>query len=214
MENDLNLSPRPRKWYEIWWEVYSRPGVPSFQSLLNEPNHTITRAFIWIAIPSLIAVIASSAISVSYLQNVEPAYVSPWVYFICIIILTPIFTILGMIISSGIYHWIARLLGGSGSWTDLVFCLSAVIAPSELIAGAISLISLLFVQMPVLIFIPWGLSFIFGIYVIILIILAIMAVEKVSAGKAALAYFIPVIIVGLIVLCSFLALIPVFRTIR
>jgi hypothetical protein len=181
MENDLNLSPRPRKWYEIWWEVYSRPGVPSFQSLLNEPNHTITRAFIWIAIPSLIAVIASSAIS---------------------------------IISSGIYHWIARLLGGSGSWTDLVFCLSAVIAPSELIAGAISLISLLFVQMPVLIFIPWGLSFIFGIYVIILIILAIMAVEKVSAGKAALAYFIPVIIVGLIVLCSFLALIPVFRTIR
>jgi hypothetical protein len=214
MVNDQNLSSRPRKWYEIWWEVYSRPGVTSFQTILNEPDHGATRGFIWIAIPSLIAAIASSAISVSYLQNIEPAYISPWVYFICIIIFTPIFAILGMIISSGIYHWIARLLGGSGSWTDLVFCLSAIIAPSELITGAISLISLLFLQIPVLIFIPWGLSLIFGVYVIILIILAMMAVEKISAGKAALAYFIPVIFVGLIVLCSFLALIPVFRTIR
>jgi hypothetical protein len=212
MVNDLNLSARPRKWYEIWWEVYSRPGVTSFQSILNEPDHSATRGFIWIAIPSLIAALASSMISVGSLQNIEPGFASPWVYFLCVVILTPIFAILGVIISTGIYHWIAKLLGGSGSWTDLVFSLSAIIAPSELIAGAISLISFVFLQIPVFIFIPWGLSFVFGIYVIILSILAIMAAEKIGAGKAALAYFIPLIFVGLIALCSLLALIPVFRT--
>ena len=210
MTIEINPPITKRKWYEIWWDVWVHPGVASFQALLQEADHSTTRGFIWIAVTSLIVALATSVLTVGSLQNYEPNFASPMVYYLCVVILTPIFAIIGLTISTGIYHGIARLLGGTGTWSDLVICVCAVTAPSALIAGVIALITFL-VQFPLLFFIPSLLSFLFGIYAIVLYIIALKASENISGGKAVLVYFIPVIIVGLIVLCAFLALIPAYR---
>jgi len=210
MTIEINQPITKRKWYEIWWDVWRNPGVGSFQVLLQEADHSTTRGFIWIAVTSLIVALATSVLTVGSLQNYEPNFASPMVYYLCVVILTPIFAIIGLTISTGIYHGIARLLGGTGTWSDLVICVCAVTAPSGLIAGVIALITFL-VQFPLLFFIPSLLSFLFGIYAIVLYIIALKASENISGGKAVLVYFIPVIIVGLIVLCAFLALIPAYR---
>lgn len=212
MTTEINQPITKRKWYEIWWDVWRNPGVGSFQALLQDADHSTARGFIWIAVTSLIVALATSVFSVRSLQNYEPNFASPMVYYLCVVILTPIFAILGVTISTGIYHGIARLLGGRGTWSDLVICVCAVTAPSALIAGVIALITFLILQIPLAFFIPSLLSFIFGIYAIVLYIIALKASENLSSGKAVLVYFIPALIAGLIFLCSVLALVPAFRT--
>jgi hypothetical protein len=201
-----------RKWYEIWWDIWSKPGDASFQALLSEPNHSTGRAFIWIAVVSLIVAIMTGVTSTQTLQSFEPGITSNLVYFICTLILSPIFGIIGLVISSGIYHLIARLLGGSGTWSDLVVCQAAVFAPSELIGGVIGLFTILLFNIPGLFFLPGIITFVIGVYAIILMILALKAAEKFGTGKAVLTHFIPVIIIGLLVLCAFLALVPALTT--
>ncbi len=203
-----------KKWYEIWWNIWSDPGVASFQDLLIQPDHSTTRGFIWIAVTSFFVAIATTTISSQTMQNIEPVFTSLWVYTICIAILSPIFAVIGMVISTGIYHWIAHLLGGKGIWSDLVVCMSAVLAPSGLVGGLISLLVFLFSQVLLGLILVWVFSLVIGVYALVLTIIAVMASEKLTAGKATLTYFIPVIFIGLILLCSFIALVPVFRNIR
>jgi len=212
MTIEINQPITKRKWYEIWWDVWTNPGVGSFQALLQDADHSTARGFIWIAVTSLIVALATSVLSVRALLNYQPNFTSPLVYYLCLVIFTPIFAIIGLTIATGIYHGIAKLLGGTGTWSDLVLCVSAVTAPGEIIACVIGLIRFLVLQIPVIIFIPSLLSFIIGIYAIVLYINALKASENISSGKAVVVYFIPTIVAGLIILCSLLALVPAFRT--
>jgi hypothetical protein len=208
-----NIQPtKPRTWYQIWLDIWQHPGPVPFNSLLNEPDHRASRGFIWVAVASLITALFTGFTSASSLKDVAPDFYGGVFYLLCLVIATPIFGVLGLIISTGIYHGIARLFGGQGTWTDLVICSSAVAAPAELIAGVISLITLLFVQIPVVMFLPWLISLAIGIYTIILYINALIAAERITTGRAVLIYFIPTIIVGLLALCIVVALIPAFRT--
>lgn len=201
----------PRKWYQIWWDIWSHPGVASFQALLREPDHSIRRGLIWVALTSLFVGLTSSLLSARSIASIESGYGGTAIYYMCVLIATPIFGVLGIMISSGIFHWIARLMGGNGRWEDLLICSSAVTAPSAMITGVFSGLTFILLQTPVVLFIFWGLASILGIYGIVLYIQAIMAAENLSTGKAVLTYFIPVIIVGLLVLCALLALIPAYR---
>ena len=203
---------KARKWYEIWWEIWRNPGEASFLALLSESDHSTMRGFIWIAVASLFVAIITGTTGTRTLQSFEPGIPGGLLAFGCALILTPIFGVIGLVISSGIFHGISRLLGGRGVWNDMVICLAAVAAPSELIGGVIGLLTILFIAIPGAFFIPWVLSFVFGIYAVILNIIAIKAAEKMGTGQAVLTYFLPVIIIGLLVLCAFLALIPAFRT--
>jgi hypothetical protein len=129
--------------------------------------------------------------------------------------LTPIFAVIGMIISAGLYHLIAKLFHGSGKWGDLAFCLSAVVAPSTIIAGVVNAITLVFLKVPVLSIISTIfvviVSLILGIYVIVLNVNAIKAAENLGTGQALATLFIPGIIAVVLSLCVVLALIPAFQ---
>jgi len=202
----------PRKWYEIWWDVWSKPGDASYQALLSEPDHSTRRSFIWIAVVSLIVAIMTGVTSTQTLESFEPGIRNNLIYFICTLFLSPIFGIIGLVFSSGIYHLIAKLLGGSGTWSDLVICQAAVFAPSELLGGLIAFFTILIFNIPGLFFLPGIISFVIGVYAILLMILALKTAEKFGIGKAILTYFIPVIIIGLLALCGILALLPAFTT--
>ncbi len=200
------------KWYEIWWNIWGSPGVATFESLLSEPDHTTRRGFIWIAITSWVVAIITGLTSTTAIQSGAPALYNNVLALICAIIFIPVGAILGLVISTAIYHGIARLVGGQGTWSDLLICVSAVVAPGELVGAVVALFTFLAVAIPGLIFLPWVISVVFGIYGMVLYIIALKAAEKLSTGKAVLTYFIPTIIIGLLVVCALLALIPAFRT--
>jgi hypothetical protein len=217
------LPVQSRRWYEIWWDVWLHPGIAPFQAMLKDTNHSMTRGFIWVGVTSFIITLISYLFSALVMRNfMADAFrgtpLENGGYFalsyICGIILSPIFAIIGIAISSGVYHWVAKLFRGKGVWSDLVYCLSAVSTPGTLIAGVVGVFSLLFFNHPVFIFLPVFIAFVFAIYMIVLNVNAIRAVEDVGPFEALGAIFIPtIVIVVLVTCCSLVALVPIFSTV-
>jgi len=217
--------PLNSKWYEIWLDVWTHPGEEAFWGILKERNHSVGRAFIWVAVTSLILAVASIIGYVplyrSFMSNIGAVNTveffnttSLLTFGICSVILTPIFAILGLVISSGIYHLISKLFGGSGAWSDLVFCLGAVIAPGSIITGVLMIPYVLFSNFPaiwwlVAIFIGI-LSLIVSIYVIVLNVNAIRGAERIGTWQAILTIFLPIIIIGVLSVCCVSLTIPSF----
>ncbi len=209
-----------RKWYEIWRDVWTNPGVEAFWSILKEPDHSATRGFIWIGITSLVLGLISGIVSIPILRSTSsqlPSILSGGetvLTTLCTIILAPIFTIIVMIIMTGIYHFVAKLFHGTGNWSDLVFCIAAVVAPASILSSVISVIWAIFSQIRVLFFLV---AIIFGIvavalaiYNIILYILAIRASENVGTGGAIATVLIPIGVVLVLGICCSALLIPAF----
>lgn len=223
MTSDLMQPVQPRKWYQIWWDIWSHPGTEAFKSLLSEPGKSSTRGFIWVAVTTLIAVLITTLFSslvmrdtMSGLFTNEELYAAIGgftIYSLCIVILSPIFAVIGIAVAAAIYHWIAGFFHGHGTWSDMVLCLSAVSAPAGLISGVIGLFSLLLFNNPVLFFLPTLVSLAFGIYAVILNVNAIKASEDVGTWGALAAMFIPaIIVVAITICCSLTILIPIMTT--
>jgi hypothetical protein len=218
MTDELIQPVMPRKWYEIWWDIYSHPGVTPFRTALNEPGHDITRGFIWVAVTAFIMTLVSLLFSTLAMRNLMSdafrgelfkEYGAYTVSYICAVILAPLFACIGIAISAAIYHLVAKLFHGKGTWNNLVFCMSAVFAPGTLVGCVVGIFYLLFSQIPVLIFLPALVAMAFGVYTLVLNINAIRAAEDIGTGEAVATYFIPSIIaVVLVSCCSIVILIP------
>ena len=223
MTTEIIQPANNRKWYEIWWDVWLHPGIAPFQAMLKDTNHSMIRGFIWVGVTSFIITLISYLFSALVMRNLmadafsgtaleNSSYFT--ISYICGIILSPIFAIIGIAISSGVYHWVAKLFKGKGLWNDLVYCLSAVSAPGALIGGVIGIISLFFFQYPVIIFLPVFVAFVFAIYMIVLNVNAIRAVEDIGTFEALGAIFIPtIVIVVLVTCCSLVALVPIISSV-
>jgi hypothetical protein len=207
-----------RKWYEIWRDVWTNPGVEAFWSILKEPNHSATRGLIWIGVTSLVLGLASAIVSIPVYNSTFSSITGSAgggetiITALCTVILTPIFTVISMMIMTGIYHLVAKLFGGNGTWGDLVFCLAAVIAPASVISSVLGIVGGIFSGIQILFFI---IAILFGIITIVLIIynivlyiLAIKASENVGTGGAIATVLIPVGVVLVLGICCALTLVP------
>jgi hypothetical protein len=214
---------KSRKWYEIWWDIWTRPGMESFQSLLSEPRHDSTRGFIWIAVTSFVMALISALFSTLVLKNLVTDAFGGELYkgigdftlaSLCGLILSPVGATIGLAVSAAIYHWVAGIFRGHGTWNNMVISLSAVSAPASIVGGVIGLISLLLINNPLLIFLPSLVAFVFAIYVIILNVFAVRVVEDIGTLEAIGTLFIPTIIVVIVITCcSLTILVPALTTI-
>jgi hypothetical protein len=223
MTTEMIQPEKPRKWYEIWWDVWIHPGMAPFKTLLTEPRHEATRGFIWVAVTSLIITVISSLFYTLVMKNLVTDALGGELYrgfgnltfaSLCGVIFAPVGAVIGLAVSAAIYHWVAGIFHGHGNWNNMVISLSAVSAPASIAGGLIGLISLLLFNNPLLIFLPSLVAFVFGIYVLILNIFAIRVVEDIGTWEAIGTLFIPTIIVVIIITCcSLTILVPAFTTI-
>ena len=207
-----------RKWYEIWRDVWTNPGVEAFWSILKERDHSATRGFIWIGVTSLVLGLAGALTSgpiFSRMSSQVPSFLSTGetlITALCTLILAPIITIISMMILTGIFHLIARLFHGNGTWGDLVFCIATVVAPASIISGVLGTVWGLVSQIQILFFLVAIFAGIIGvalaIYNIVLYVLAVKASENVSTGGALATLLIPIGIVIVLSICCTATLIP------
>ncbi len=199
----------PRKWYEIWRDVWLHPNAQTFMDILKEPDISSSRGFKWVALTGLISGLVS-LISImlslntlqnglSSLENTPIVFSVMGIYGLCVVVLTPIFAVLGLVISAGIYHGIAKLFHGTGEWGQLVFCFAAILAPLFVVSSLISV--LVSLQVPFLSFCFGLASLALSVYAIVLFINAIKAVEDIGTGAAIGTYFAPVVIVLILSVC-------------
>jgi hypothetical protein len=218
-----------RRWYEIWWDVWRHPGTVTFRSILQEPAAKAERGFIWVAVMAFIGSVISSLSSMIFLRNIAPTIISGSVTsLICGAISAPIVAVIGLAISAGIYHLIAKLFGGNGDWGQLAYSFAAIQAPLYLLTFFFSFLysvvlgSLLTQPTAALaqqlstysicLALP---SLALSIYLLVLFVCAIQAVENIGTGRSVLTYFVPVIIVFVLMVCFVLfLLVPVLSTTR
>jgi hypothetical protein len=225
METLPPAQPQNSKWYEVWMDVWMHPGEEAFWGILKERDHSVTRGILWVAVTSLIIAVVSIIGYVplyhsitsqfSNVQNIEFFGAGTIVtYAICSIILAPIGAILGLLISSGIYHLISRLFGSTGNYSDLVFCMAAVTAPASIIGALLSIPYLLLSNFPAILWLVaifFGiLSIILAIYVLVMNVNAVRGAERIGTWQAILTIFLPVVILAVLSICCVSLTIPAF----
>jgi hypothetical protein len=216
MSDEFFQPARPRPWYALWWDVWGNPGLTSFQALLAEPDRGSTRGFIWLGVTTIVVTIINSLSAVlvagDFRTITSQFSINFSIIYLCGLLLTPVFSIIGMSIGAFIFHVISKLFGGSGKWDELVFCLSGVAAPYTLFEGVMAVIYLLFSKIPFVVFVPLVVSIVIGLYMLILYVNAIRAAENIGTGQAIGTLLTPLVLLGVCYLFAFLGLLPAVRT--
>lgn len=212
-----------RKWYEIWWYVLTHPSANTFREILREPGANATRGFIWVAVTSLISSIISSILGAVF----SPTGFDP-LTFACSFIFVPVAAIIGLAVAAAIFHFVARLFGGTGTWERLVYAFASFTAPFSLIGSLFSIFLTPYLTASMSTLSTTGeftdpsammqlatplacvmslVGTIVGIYSIVLYVSAIDGVENIGTGKAVMTYFAPTILVIVLCLCLTAALV-------
>jgi hypothetical protein len=174
-------------WSEAWIKALTQPTVRTFEAIANDPKATANRAYIWVAVSSLIAYVISMALQLmlgtsnTLLSQPGREGVAGALGFagvglgtlVCCAPFVAAFAVLGLAISAGITQLIASALGGTGTYSKLAYAIASYYAPITLITGLIG--SIPFINC---------LAYPVGIYAIVLNVIAVKAVHQFGWGKA------------------------------
>jgi hypothetical protein len=199
-------NPPPQGPLNVWTRVFTKPGEQTFIEITSHPDAKARTAYIWVFIAGTLAGLIGSltnfVVTYAELQRQLPqAGGSPGVFgfagllsAICLAPVTGLFSVLGLIIGTAIFHATARFFGGQGSFDKLAYAFGAVTVPVTVISALMIPLNaipfVVFCTLPFLI----GLS----IYALYLEVAAIKAVYKFSWGEAAGTFFLPTILIGLL----------------
>lgn len=192
----------PLPWYSVWVGVVARPSRDSFRRILADPTARPARAFTWVAavggVFGLLRLLTSLVGGADLLRGVDlfgagnlGFLTSP----LGLAISAPVLAVAGLALGAAILRGIAAFFQGAGNYGDLVYCLGAVAAPTNVVSGLISLVT------PVA---GGGMALIslaVVIYTIVLDVLAVDTVEKFGTNRAALTVLAPVAAAALFGLC-------------
>lgn len=174
--------PRSLAWHQVWIEALLHPSAKTFEMILADPKAKISRACWWIAITSLISYVLSGLFILVFgnplfqalpsMQEQAPpgAQLSTM---LCMLPLIPVIALLALVIQAGLFHIFGRLLGGRGTFANMVYAVAAYTAPLSLVTGLISYIPVIQCLFIVLM-----------IYALVLGVIAIKVVHHFEYGKA------------------------------
>ena len=170
-------------WSDVWASVLTQPSVATFETILGDPQATDRRACTWVFMSALIGYTFSmfvqalvSGLNGSASQagsSIASAVGISLIAMLCAAPFSALGAVLGLVTSAGITQLIANALGGTGTYSKLVYAFAAYIAPLTLLTsllGAIPLVNCLAV-------LP-------GIYGLVLNVIAVKAVNQFGWGRA------------------------------
>lgn len=110
------------------------------------------------------------------------------------IIITPILTVIASFIIVGIYFILAKIFGGTGSYSSLFYLMSLYAVPLSI-----------FSQIPIL-------GLLVGLYALYLDFLVIKESQQLSTGKAIAVILIPIIIIAILVIILGVAILSLYTS--
>lgn len=171
---------RSLQWSEVFQMALTQPNGDAYEEILSDPQVSTNRAYVWIIACATVAAVIQLAGQLFWgnsLLTRSSSDFSP----LCSIVCLPFVGALSLIvflIGTGIQHLAARVLGGQGSFDDLVYANAAWTAPMSILSAVISLVpcincfgSLLY------------------LYGLVLSVIAVKTVHRFEMGRAILAVF-------------------------
>ena len=188
MSQEITAPPAASySWSETWIKALTQPSVETYEVIVNDPKASPNRAYIWVAVTSLIGYALSVLLqtmlgsTMSFLsqpgrEGAAGALGTAGAGIGTLICCAPVVAagaVLGLVIAAGLSNLIAAMLGGTGTFSKLVYAVGAYEAPLTIVSavvGAIPIVNLL--------------TFPLGIYALVLNVIAVKAVHRFSWGKA------------------------------
>jgi len=187
-------------WFSIWMSAVTKPNEQTFAQLANSSEAKLSTAFIWVFIGSLVSFFLNSLVQGAGLGQLMQQYGldtqtagfgRQLITAICGAPVAAVIAVIMFAIGVGIIQFLARMLGGRGTFEQLAYVFAAISTPFSLISGVLGLLSA----------IPYvGLCFsvvtlLLALYVIVLEVMAVKAVNQFGLGPAAGAVLLPFILI-------------------
>ena len=189
-------------WSEVWTSALLRPSLETYERILNDPDASPNRAYLWVFICALIGYLISfflglalSALGVTSFADLGALVGFSAITLICCLPVAGALAVIGLAIGAAVTQFIAGLLGGEGSYSRLVYAYGAYTAPLSLVSGLVSSIP----------FVNLCLGIPLLIYGIVLNVISVNAVNRFGWGRSIVAALIIPIVIMLIVPCAVIA---------
>ena len=199
----------PLPWYRVWFLALTRPRVATFSELAGQPGAKASRAFLWVFLAGCFDFLGATFVQVILVPIFYPGnsafegtFLGRSVLWVCAFPLYGVLFLLGFMLMAALMQWLARALGGSGTFDQLAFVLGALAAPFSIITAVL----LPFVAIPYVGLCFGLLTLVLSIYILGLQVPAIMGVNRLGWDKASIALILPGIVVGLPALVILFAL--------
>lgn len=202
----------PTGWLPVWVRALTKPSQSTYVEITESPQARVGTALLWVflagtlgAIVSglLTAVLQAAGVSTDWMGEALRQFApsggqqdagSIGFGLVFSLLCSPVAGVVGALvfaIGAAFIHWVASLLGGTGTYGRLAYGLAAISAPVTLLYSVISPLS----AIPLLGVCFGIISLGATIYLLALEITAVMAVERFGAGKAVVSVFaIPLIL--------------------
>ena len=214
--------------WQTWLKASTSPNDATFSELRQKPNANITTAVIWMAIYGAIAAIAGLVSSLIFAGTVQgalpsvlkelnlppaemaqveqalrflPGNVAVGAGFSSLanILWVPVWFLIGV----GIYHLLARLLGGTGEYGRLAYLSAAFSAPLGIVTTLLSLIPLAGCVTPLI-----------GIYTLVLSYFAVKVEHQLSSGRAIMVILIPALVLIVLAMCFIFGIVGMIMAVQ
>ncbi len=171
---------RSLEWSEVFQMALTQPNTDAYETILNDPHASTNRAYVWIVACYTVAWAIQYVGQMVWGRNPlssSSGHASPVLGIICL----PFVGVLGLIaflIGTGIQHLAAKLLGGKGTFDDMVYVNAAWTAPLSILSAVISLVPCINCF-----------GFLLSLYGLVLSVIGIRVVHQFETGRAVLAVF-------------------------
>ena len=208
MNEQSNLPPATEPagmagWFATWMKAVTRPNEQTFAELAASASGKATTAYLWLFIGSLVNFFLVSFVQGGSMRQAfqqlglgdqvpAPGFGATLISSICG---APIGAVIGVAVFAvmvAVVQWIAKMMGGRGSYEQLLYVFAAVLTPFYFVSAVLSLLGAIpFVGL------CFGLvSLGLGLYVLYLEVLAVKAVNQFGWGQAAGALLLPLVVIG------------------
>jgi hypothetical protein len=194
------MPPPQQSFSDVWIKALTQPSVATYEDFVSRPGVSLGRAFGWVFVCSFAAsiftflgvILTGSLSNLPLDQSPELAQAArlPFYMFVCGVPLSAVFSIVGLVIVTGISQIVARVLGGTGTFTQLTYAVAAYVAPMSIVTSLLGLIPLV-----------GCLNALLGIYGLFLNVVAVKAVHRFDWGRAVISSAALLIVVLVLVGC-------------
>ncbi len=200
----MESKPGAAGWFSVWLKAVTKPNEQTFIEITNSPDATVKTAFTWMALTGLIYGLIVGIVSgaSTVMEGVFSSDVMVFTLgFICLVSIAGAFIVpLWLAIAAGLSQWVAKLLGGTGTFEKLIYGYSAAMVPLLLVSLVIGLFSLIpFVGLCIS-----SLGHVIVFYGIFLRAVVVKAVNHLGWGQAIGSALLPTVLYFLVI-CSILA---------
>lgn len=180
---------RPPSWFSVWAKIVTSPKEQTFVDIMDHPDAKQNTAFIWIFVTGLLPVLVwglLQAILTATGLDGRPASLTGrgvdvfliLTFTVCPSPIVGAFVVAIFGLSVGCLQWVARIMGGTGSYEKLVYILGVIYVPLLVVSPIAIVLALVLVFENMLLF--WIIGIVEFLVVVYTLVLQTIAVKVVN----------------------------------